>query len=106
MNNNFGANAAGSSSTSDTGQVAFFANPNRAINSEGPVVFDYTHQFKAEGTYRLPLWGGFNFSGIYRYITGARGAAGHTGLIKAGDGPDRTARDAAGRRAEQLRPAC
>jgi len=35
------------------------------------LVFDYTHQFKAEGTYRLPLWGGFNFSGVYQYITGA-----------------------------------
>ena len=71
VNNNFGANAAGSSSSSDTGQGGVFANPNRAINSEGPVVFDYTHQFKAEGTYRLPLWGGFNFSGVYQYITGA-----------------------------------
>ena len=71
VNNNFGANAVGSSSTSDTGQGGVFANPNRAINSYGPVVFDYTHHFKAEGTYRLPLWGGFNFSGVYRYITGA-----------------------------------
>ena len=35
------------------------------------MVFDYTHHFKAEGTYRLPFWGGFNLSGIYRYITGA-----------------------------------
>ena len=71
VNNNFGANAAGSSSTSDTGQNGVFANPNRAINDFGPMVFDYTHHFKAEGTYRLPSWGGFNISGIYRYITGA-----------------------------------
>ncbi len=71
VNNNFGANAAGSSSTSDTGQTGVFANPNRAINSDGPMVFDYTHHFKAEGTYRIPYWGGFNISGIYRYITGA-----------------------------------
>ena len=71
MNNNFGANAPGSSSTSDLGQSGVFANPNRAINSDGAVVFDYTHHFKAEGTYRLPLWGGFNISGVYRYITGA-----------------------------------
>jgi hypothetical protein len=70
VNNNFGANAAGSSSTSDTGQNGVFANPNRAILSDGPVVFDYTHHFKAEGTYRIPFWGGFNLSGIYRYITG------------------------------------
>jgi hypothetical protein len=71
VNNNFGANAAGSSSTSDLGQTGVFANPNRAINSVGNVVFDYTHHFKAEGTYRLPYWGGFNVSGVYRYITGA-----------------------------------
>jgi hypothetical protein len=71
VNNNFGANAAGASSTSDTGQSGVFANPNRAILSGGPAVFDYTHHFKAEGTYRLPYWGGFNISGIYRYITGA-----------------------------------
>jgi len=71
VNNNFGANAAGSSSTSDTGQGGVFANPNRAILSGGPMVFDYTHHFKAEGTYRIPFWGGFNLSGIYRYITGA-----------------------------------
>jgi hypothetical protein len=71
VNNNFGANAAGSSSTSDTGQQGVFANPNRAILSDGPAVFDYTHHFKAEGTYRIPVWGGFNISGIYRYITGA-----------------------------------
>jgi outer membrane receptor protein involved in Fe transport len=71
VNNNFGANAANSSSTSDTGQDGVFANPNRAILSGGPAVFDYTHHFKAEGTYRIPFWGGFNLSGIYRYITGA-----------------------------------
>jgi Carboxypeptidase regulatory-like domain/TonB dependent receptor-like, beta-barrel len=71
VNNNFGANAAGSNSTSDTGQGGVFANPNRAILSDGPAVFDYTHHFKAEGTYRIPYWGGFNISGIYRYITGA-----------------------------------
>jgi hypothetical protein len=71
VNNSFGNNAAGSSGTSDTGQGGVFANPNHAINSDGPVVFDYTHLFKAEGTYRIPFWGGFNVSGIYRYITGA-----------------------------------
>lgn len=71
VNNNFGANSAGSSSTSDTGQGGVFANPNRAILSDGPVVFDYTHQFKAEGTYRIPYWGGVNISGVYRYVTGA-----------------------------------
>ena len=71
VNNNFGANAAGSSSTSDLGQSGAFANPNRGINNDGPAVFDYTHHFKAEGTYRIPAWGGFNVSGIYRYITGA-----------------------------------
>jgi hypothetical protein len=71
VNNNFGANSPGSSSTSDAGQGGVFSNPNRTINSFGPMVFDYTHHFKAEGTYRVPFWGGFNFSGVYRYITGA-----------------------------------
>ena len=71
VNNAFGANAPGASSSADLGQTGVFANPNRAINSVGDVVFDYTHHFKAEGTYRLPLWGGFNISGVYRYITGA-----------------------------------
>jgi hypothetical protein len=71
VNNSFGNNSPGSSGSSDTGQGGVFSNPNRAINSEGPVVFDYTNNFKAEGTYHLPVWGGFNISGIYRYITGA-----------------------------------
>jgi hypothetical protein len=71
VNNNLGGNSPGSSSTSDTGQSGAFVNPNRAINNDAAVVFDYTHHFKAEGTYRLPVWGGFNISGVYRYITGA-----------------------------------
>ena len=45
--------------------------PTAPSSATGPAVFDYTHHFKAEGTYRIPFWGGFNISGIYRYITGA-----------------------------------
>ena len=77
----------GSSSTSDTGQSGVFANPNRAILSDGPMVFDYTHHFKAEGTYRLPFWGGFNLSGIYRYITGAAWGR-RTGIRDLDQGPE------------------
>jgi len=71
VNNNFGANSPGASSTADLGQQGAFSNPNRSINNDAAVVFDYTHHFKAEGTYRLPYWGGFNISGVYRYISGA-----------------------------------
>src|SRR5262249_41860209 len=41
----------------DTGQTGVFANPNRAINRRGNAEHDFTHQFKIEGVYRLPLWG-------------------------------------------------
>ena len=45
-------------------------NPNRRINAFGRAPFDPTHELKLLGTYRLPLWGGFNLSGVYRYTTG------------------------------------
>jgi len=47
-----------------------FANPNHLININGDSRFDYTHQVKLDGTYRVPLFGGFNISGVYRYTTG------------------------------------
>ncbi len=47
-----------------------FADPNRAINADGPTPFDFTHEIKALGTWRLPLWGGINISGVYQYHTG------------------------------------
>ena len=40
------------------------------INIDGDSRFDYTHQVKLDGTYRVPLFGGFNISGVYRYTTG------------------------------------
>jgi hypothetical protein len=71
VNNAFFSNAANGSTTESNGQDGVFANPNHKINLAGSKgVFDYTHQWKVEGTYRLPLWGGFNFSGVYRYTTG------------------------------------
>jgi outer membrane receptor protein involved in Fe transport len=47
------------------------ADPNRAINAEGPTWFDFTHEFKAMGTYNVPVWGGVRLSAVYRYHTGA-----------------------------------
>jgi hypothetical protein len=45
--------------------------PNRKINGKGRVTFDSPQEVKVLGTYRLPLWGGFNVSGVYRYLSGA-----------------------------------
>jgi hypothetical protein len=53
------------------GQTGIFANPNLRINQDGRSQFDFTHQVKLEGTYRLPAWGGFNLSAFYRYTTGS-----------------------------------
>ena len=36
----------------------------------GDSLFDYTNQVKLDGTYRVPLFGGFNLSAVYRYTTG------------------------------------
>jgi TonB dependent receptor/Carboxypeptidase regulatory-like domain len=47
-----------------------FANPNRQINSWGRGPHDPTHEVKLLGTVRLPWWGGFSASGVYRYTTG------------------------------------
>lgn len=72
VNNIGGTNAAGGSTAAGgLGQTGAFANPNAGINREGRSTFDYTHQVKLEGTYRIPIWSGFNVSGIYRYVTGA-----------------------------------
>ncbi len=53
-----------------SGRQGIFANPNVRINQDGRSIFDYTHQVKLEGTYHLPLWGGFDFSAYYRYTSG------------------------------------
>jgi hypothetical protein len=63
----------------DTGGNGVFFNPNRRINAEGPVAFDYAHQLNLQGTYQLPAWGGLGFSAAYSYLSG--GAWGRTALI-------------------------
>jgi hypothetical protein len=71
VNNVFFSNAGNGSAAESTGQTGIFADPNHRINLDGSnSQFDYTHQTKLEGTYRLPYWGGFNLSAIYRYTTG------------------------------------
>ncbi len=70
VNNIGGTNAGGSSNFQSPGQTGEFADPNHFVNADGPSTFDYTHQVKLDGTYRVPLFGGFNISGVYRYTTG------------------------------------
>ena len=53
-----------------TCQTGAFADPNHGINDQGDAVFDYTSQVKLDGTYRVPAFGGFNVSAVYRYTTG------------------------------------
>ena len=79
VGNNGGTNAGGGS-TQGLGQTGAFADPNHFINANGPAVFDYTNQVKLDGTYRMPLFGGVNISGVYRYTTGL--AYGRTASIK------------------------
>jgi hypothetical protein len=68
VDNQFGGHIA--SGASDTGTRGAFANPNQAINNEGRSTFDYPHQVKIEGSYLLPLLGGFHTGVVYRYFTG------------------------------------
>ena len=68
INNRTGSNAG--SIVTDAGQRGAFANPNQAINGEGPTAFDYTHEVKISSQYRVPFWQGLNISGIYRYRSG------------------------------------
>ncbi len=66
-----GTNAAGTASYFQSlGQTGQFADPNHTINNNGDAEFDFTNQVKLDGTYRVPFLGGFNVSGVYRYITG------------------------------------
>jgi len=81
VNNIGGTNSAGTATTfQNLGQTGEFADPNHTINSEGPATFDYTNQVKLDGTYRVPVFGGFNISGVYRYTTGL--AFGRTATIR------------------------
>ncbi len=70
VNNIGGTNAGGGGGTQGLGQTGAFADPNHFINAEGDASFDYTNQVKLDGTYRVPYFGGFNISGVYRYTTG------------------------------------
>ncbi|PYQ81590.1 MAG: hypothetical protein DMG03_19505 [Acidobacteria bacterium] len=67
---NRGGTNSGGGGNQGLGQTGGFANPNHLININGDSRFDYTHQVKLDGTYRVPLFGGFNISGVYRYTTG------------------------------------
>jgi hypothetical protein len=69
VSNNSSTNAGGGS-TQGLGQTGAFADPNHGINASGDAVFDYTNQVKLDGTYRVPAFGGFNVSAVYRYTTG------------------------------------
>lgn len=81
VNNIGGTNAAGTATYFQSlGQNGAFANPNHQINVDGPSTFDYTNQVKLDGTYRVPLFGGFNISSVYRYTTGM--AYGRTATIR------------------------
>lgn len=53
----------------DVGINGVFSDPNRSILSDGPSTFDFTHDAKVMGVYRLP-WVGGMVSGIYRYQSG------------------------------------
>jgi hypothetical protein len=52
------------------GQNGQFVNPNVGINQEGRNRFDPTHQWKLQGTYRIPVLNGIYVGGVYRYLTG------------------------------------
>ena len=77
---NRGGTNAGGGSTFGLGQTGAFADPNHAINLTGDNRFDPTNAVKLEGTYRVPLLGGFNISTVYRYATGL--AWGRTAVIR------------------------
>jgi hypothetical protein len=65
-----GTNSGGGAGTQGLGQTGAFADPNHFVNADGDSRFDYRNQVKLDGTYRVPLFGGFNISAIYRYTTG------------------------------------
>ena len=70
----------GGGGTQGLGQTGGFADPNHTINIEGDMRFDPTNSVKLEGTYRVPIFGGFNVSGVYNYTTGL--AWGRTASIR------------------------
>jgi hypothetical protein len=64
--NAVGSNAAGP----DLGFNGVSADPNRAINADGPVPFDFTHEIKLLGVWHAPGWQGVTVGGVYQYHTG------------------------------------
>jgi hypothetical protein len=91
VNNISGINSAGTATNFQSlGTTGEFANPNHFINAEGPATFDYTNQVKLDGTYRVPAFGGFNVSAVYRYTTGL--AWGRTATIRGLDQGNETVR--------------
>ena len=54
----------------DLGNPGSFVNPNGLINAYGHAPFDFTHEVKVLGSYRVPLWGGLMLSGVYRAHSG------------------------------------
>lgn len=54
----------------DLGNPGTYVNPNAQINAYGHASFDFTHEVKVHGSYRVPVWGGFLVSGVYRWHTG------------------------------------
>ena len=65
-NNSFTSNAG----TADLSPNGNFVNPNRALNTEGRTPQDFGHELKGLWTYRLPVWGGLNVSGVYLHQSG------------------------------------
>jgi hypothetical protein len=70
----------GGGGTQGLGQTGAYTDPNHFINANGDSRFDFTNQVKMDGTYRVPAFGGFNVSAIYRYTTGL--AWGRTASIR------------------------
>lgn len=54
----------------DLGTNGVAADPNRAINDDGPMPFDFTHEAKVLGTWRVPRIGVIA-SGVYQAHTGS-----------------------------------
>ena len=69
VDNRSGTNSGGGGNQG-LGQTGGFTNPNHGININGDMRFDPTNALKLDGTYRVPMLGGFNVSAVYRYTTG------------------------------------
>jgi len=54
----------------DLGYNGLAADPNRAINADGPMPFDFTHELKMLGTWTVPR-GGVRLSAVYQAHTGS-----------------------------------